>query len=43
MKKVAILENLGISAEALEQFKNKFAGEVEFSEYAKTPDVPTLI
>ena len=43
MKKVAILENLGISAEALGEFKNKFAGEVEFSEYAKTFDVPTLI
>ena len=43
MKKVAILESLGISAQELEAFKKSFEGEVEFSEYAKTSDVPTLI
>ena len=43
MKKVAILESLGISAQELAAFKQPFENEVEFTEYAKTTDVPTLI
>ena len=42
MKKAVILESLGISAEELHAFEAPFAGEVEFAEYAKTTDVPTL-
>ena len=43
MKKVVILESLGISAEALAGFQRPFAGEVEFAEYDRTTDVPALI
>lgn len=43
MKKVVILESLGIPSKALEGFKQSFAGEVEFSEYARTADIPALI
>ena len=43
MKKVVLLEPLGISAEELASFKKPFAGEVEFVDYAKTTDIPTLI
>ena len=42
MKKAVILESLGIPAEELDAFKAPFAGEVEFAEYAKTTDIPTL-
>ena len=43
MKKVVLLESLGIYAEELASFKKPFAGEVEFVDYAKTTDIPTLI
>ncbi len=43
MKKVVIMESLGISAEELKAFQKPFEGEVEFKEYAKTTDVPALI
>lgn len=43
MKKVVLLESLGISEEELASFKKPFAGEVEFVDYAKTSDIPTLI
>ena len=43
MKKVVILESLGIPAEELKTFQAPFAGEVEFKEYAKTTDIPALI
>ena len=42
MKKVVILESLGISAEALEAFRKPFEGEVVFAEYPKTTDIPAL-
>ena len=42
MKKVAILESLGISAEALASFESAFAGEVEFAEYLRASDIPAL-
>ena len=43
MKKVAILESLGISGEELESFKKPFEGEVEFADYPRTADAQTLI
>ena len=43
MKKVVIMESLGISAGELDTFKKAFAGEVDFAEYPKTADIPTLI
>jgi D-3-phosphoglycerate dehydrogenase len=43
MKKVVILESLGISQEELEGFKAPFKGEVEFAEYPKTTDTAKLI
>ena len=43
MKKVAILESLGISGEELESFKKPFEGEVEFADYPRTADARTLI
>lgn len=43
MKKVVILESLGISQEELEGFKAPFKGEVEFAEYPKTTDTTKLI
>ena len=43
MKKVVILESLGIPAEELKTFQAPFAGEVEFKEYTKTTDIPALI
>ena len=43
MKKVVILESLGIPAEELKAFQAPFAGEVEFKEYTKTTDIPALI
>lgn len=42
MKKVVILESLGISPEELEAFKKPFAGEVEFTDYPKTTDIAKL-
>ena len=42
MKKVAILESLGISAEELNAFKDPFAGEVAFTEYPRTADIDAL-
>ncbi len=43
MKKVVILESLGISQEELEGFKAPFKDEVEFAEYPKTTDTAKLI
>ena len=43
MKKVVILESLGISDEELISFKKPFKDEVEFIDYPKTTDIPTLI
>ncbi len=43
MKKAVILESLGISPEELSTFENEFAGEVTFTSYPKTTDIPTLI
>ena len=43
MKKVVILESLGIPAEELKAFQAPFAGEVEFEEFQKTTDIPALI
>ncbi len=43
MKKVVLLESLSISAEELASFKKPFEGEVEFVDYEKTLDIPTLI
>ena len=43
MKKVVIMESLGISQEELASLEEKFAGEVEFAHFEKTGDVPTLI
>ena len=43
MKKVVILESLGIPVEELAAFKKPFEGEVEFADYPKTTDVVTLI
>ncbi len=42
MKKVVIMESLGISAEELAAFRKPFEGEVEFAEYPKTTDIETL-
>ncbi len=42
MKKVVILESLGISAEALEAFKKPFEREVLFAEYPRTADLTAL-
>ncbi|MBR2528859.1 MAG: hydroxyacid dehydrogenase [Blautia sp.] len=43
MKKVVIMESLGISEEELNSFKRPFEEEVEFTEYPKTTDVSALI
>ena len=43
MKKVVILESLGISEEEMRSFQEPFAQEVIFTEYPKTTDIPTLI
>ena len=43
MKKVVLMEGLGISAEKLAALEASFAGEAEFVSYARTTDVPTLI
>lgn len=43
MKKVVIMESLGISREELDGLKNQFDGEVLFTEYEKVTDIPTLI
>ena len=43
MKKVVILESLGITAEELKAFEEPFRGEVEFFEYPKTTDEQELI
>ena len=42
MKKVVILESLGISAEALEALKKPFEAEAQFVEYPKTADIAAL-
>lgn len=43
MKKVVIMESLGISREELDGLKKQFEGEVLFTEYEKVADIPTLI
>lgn len=43
MKKVVLMEGLGISARELEALEAEFSGEAEFASYARTADVPTLI
>ena len=43
MKKVVILESLGISPAELKAFEEAFAQEAVFEEYEKTGDVPVLI
>ena len=43
MKKVVILESLGISEEELQAFQRPFAEEAEFVSYPKTTHIPTLI
>ncbi|MBQ9565232.1 MAG: hydroxyacid dehydrogenase [Synergistaceae bacterium] len=43
MKKVVVLESLGIPDEELASFKKPFEGEVRFADYPRTADVPTLI
>lgn len=43
MKKVVIMESLGISREELDGLKKQFEGEVQFTEYEKVADIPTLI
>ena len=43
MKKVVLMEGLGISAAELEALEAEFAGEAEFASNARTTDVPTLI
>ena len=43
MKKVVIMESLGISREELDGLKKQFEGEVRFTEYGKVADIPTLI
>ncbi|MBQ4425084.1 MAG: hydroxyacid dehydrogenase [Lachnospiraceae bacterium] len=43
MKKVVILESLGISPAELKAFEEAFAQEAVFEEYEKTGDVPALI
>lgn len=43
MKKVVLMESLGISAEELASREAAFAGEAEFVHYEKTGDVQTLI
>ena len=43
MKKVVIMESLGISREELDGLKKQFEGEVRFTEYEKVADIPTLI
>ncbi|MBR4462894.1 MAG: hydroxyacid dehydrogenase [Erysipelotrichaceae bacterium] len=42
MKKVVILESLGIPEEELEKYEKAFENEVEFAEYEKTTDVDIL-
>lgn len=42
MKKVVILESLGISDEELKGFQQPFEGEAEFLSYPKTTDIPAL-
>ena len=43
MKRVVILESLGIPAGSLAAFERQFSGEAEFAEYDRTTDVPALI
>ena len=43
MKKAVLMESLGISPEELAAFENEFAGEVAFTSYPKTTEIPTLI
>ncbi len=43
MKKVVIMESLGISAEEMSALQGSFAGEAEFTEYPKTADVSVMI
>lgn len=43
MKKVVIMESLGIPQAELDAFKKPFEGEVEFAEYPKTTDTALLI
>lgn len=43
MKKVVIMESLGISREELDGLKEQFEGEVLFTEYEKVADISTLI
>ncbi len=43
MKKVVLMEGLGIPAAELKALESEFAGEAEFVSYARTADVPTMI
>ena len=43
MKKVVLMEGLGITPEALAALEAEFAGEVTFTSYPKTTDVEKLI
>ncbi len=42
MKKVVILESLGIPEEELKKYEKAFENEVEFAEYEKTTDITVL-
>ena len=43
MKKVVILESLGVSEACLAAHEARFAGEAEFVSWPRTADIPTLI
>lgn len=43
MRKVVLMEGLGIAASELEALEAEFAGEAEFASYERTADIPTLI
>jgi len=43
MKKVAILESLGISGAELERYMSRFAGKVQFETYERTTDPDVLL
>ena len=43
MKKVAILESLGISGAELEAYMSRFAGKVQFDLYERTTDPELLL
>ena len=43
MKKVVLMEGLGVPASELEALEAEFAGEAAFTAYERTTDIPTLI